>query len=58
MAAYKQEVVIILEGRDISVIFLRILYIFDRVHRAEDIANIARCRPTSDRQLEIKMAAR
>ena len=57
MAACKPEVVVTQERHEISARFQRILDIFDHTLHAVAIANIVRCRPTSDRQPEIAMAA-
>ena len=57
MAAYKPEVIITLERFEISARFQRILDIFDYAQHAGAIDNVVRCRPTSDRQPEIAMAA-
>ena len=57
MAANKPEVVITHERHEISARFQRILDIFDHAQHAEAIANIVRCRPTSDLHPEIAMAA-
>ena len=56
MAAYKPEVVITQE-HEISARIQRILDIFDHAQHGGAISNIARCRPTSDRQPEITKAA-
>ena len=57
MAAYKPEVVITQERKDISARFQRILYIFEHAQHGGAISNIGRCRPTSRRQPEIAIAA-
>ena len=57
MAVKKPEVVITQERHDIPAIFQRILDIFHHAQHARAIANIVRCRPTSDQQPELAMAA-
>ena len=56
MAAYITKVVITQELPDISMRFQQTLDIIDHAQHAGAIANIARCRQTSDRQPEIVMA--